>query len=357
MERKSNKPKVLMIGADKDGNGGVSSVVNQYYNSGLDSLVDLKYIPTMKEGNKLKKILIMMKALAVFMKSIKEYDILHVHMSSRNSFYRKRIFINIAKRKNKKIIIHMHGSEFDVFFEEECNERQKGIVRQTFSLANAVIVLSEGWKEFIGKICSQDRIIVIHNAVEFPRFERNNYREKRVLFLGRLCERKGVFDLIQAIPQVIKKIPDVQFYLGGDGEIEDCKKQCKMLGIENNVVFLGWINGEAKADNLKTCSTFILPSYHEGLPMALLEAMSYGEVVISTAVGGIPEVIQDDINGYIIEAGNIEEISQRLVYVLTAANREAIGKAAQNTIAEDFNIKKNIYKLLLLYEKLLSNKC
>ena len=342
-----------MIGADRNVRGGVSSVVNQYYAGGLDRLVDLKYIATMKDGSKFAKLIVMLKALLKFATHIKSYDILHVHMSSRNSFWRKRLFINIAKRNCKKVVIHMHGSEFDVFYEKECSKRQQRMIRETFALVDAVIVLSEEWKRFFCNICNQDKISVIYNAVKLPNFERQNYNDKNVLFLGRLGERKGTFDLINAIPKVVDKLPDVQFYLGGDGDVEKCKAQCERLGINKNVTFLGWLGCDEKVAKLETCSTFILPSYHEGLPMAVLEAMSYGEVVIATVVGGIPEVIQDGKNGYLIDPGDVDRISQCVIKALTSLERENIGKAAQNTIIEYFDIEKNMQKLLSLYATIL----
>ena len=101
--------KVLMIGAGRDVKGGVSTVVNQYYEAGLDNLVDLTYIPTMEDGNKLRKLKVATKAYLEYLRVLNKVDIVHVHMSHRASFFRKRYFINAAYRKNKKIIIHMHG--------------------------------------------------------------------------------------------------------------------------------------------------------------------------------------------------------------------------------------------------------
>ena len=108
--------KVLMIGAGREVRGGLSSVVNSYYEAGLDKLCELTYLPTMKDGSKLKKLLVAVRARIRFERLVKETDIIHVHMSSDNSFYRKAVFIRKAYREKKKIIIHMHGSTFDVFY-------------------------------------------------------------------------------------------------------------------------------------------------------------------------------------------------------------------------------------------------
>lgn len=345
--------KVLMIGAGRDVKGGVSTVVNQYYEAHLDEKTDLKYIATMRDGGKLRKGLVAAKALAEFRSCINDYDIVHVHMASRASFYRKSQFIKMAKKHGKKIIIHMHGAQFDIFYDNECNERQKKWVRDIFSLADAVIALSEEWKEFLSKICDPQKIIVLYNSVKIPEFHRENYDDGKVLFLGRLGKRKGTYDLISAISEIAKRVPQVHFYFGGDGEIGKCKEMCVQQGIQNNVTFLGWVSGEEKEKWLQESSTYVLPSYNEGMPMSLLEAMSYGDVVISTRVGGISKVIENKSNGYLFNAGDVQELIEIMTEALTFESRKEVGEKAYMTIKNKFNIENNIASLLELYESVL----
>ncbi len=102
--------KVLMIGAGRNVKGSVSAVVNQYYEAKLDELVDLRYISTMEDGNNVKKIFIAFRAYMQFCSVLNEFDIVHVHMSSRLSFSRKSYFIRRAYKSNKRVIIHMHST-------------------------------------------------------------------------------------------------------------------------------------------------------------------------------------------------------------------------------------------------------
>ena len=101
--------KVLMIGPGRGLKGGISSVVESYYNVGLDKLVDLDYLETFTDGTKIKKIIFAIKSLLKFTNKAKDSDIVHIHMSSRGSFYRKSLFVKKAYKMNKKIIIHIHG--------------------------------------------------------------------------------------------------------------------------------------------------------------------------------------------------------------------------------------------------------
>lgn len=339
--------KVLMIGAGRDVRGGVSSVVNSYYDAGLDKMCDLTYLATMEDGSKLKKLFVAARARMRFERLIKDNDILHVHMSADNSFYRKAVFIRKAYREKKKIIIHMHGSTFDLFYKERCNEKQKREVRDVFAMADAVIALSEDWKQFMAEhICAPDKIHVIYNAVKLPEAYEKDYSSRKMLFLGILGQRKGTYDLIEVLPEIFRKYPDAHIYFGGDGERETAERLCREKGIDRNVTFLGWVRGAEKEKYLKECSVYVLPTYHEGMPMSALEAMSYGMAVVSTYVGGIPHLIKDGENGLLCEAGDRAALEKRLEELLAYPEmRKRLGEAARNKIASEFDITVSVKRL------------
>lgn len=197
-------------------------------------------------------------------------------------------------------------------------------------MADAIIVLSEEWAKFFGdNICDPKKIIVLHNGVIVPDYVKENYTDRNVLFLGRLGERKGSYDLLKAIPAILKEVPDAHFYLGGDGDIDQSQKIIDENGLSTHVELLGWVRDGEKEEYLKKCSTFILPSYHEGMPMSVLEAMSYGLATISTNVGGIPQIIENRANGIRIDAGDIVAINDNLVAILSNSTlRSKYGKLA-----------------------------
>lgn len=347
--------KVLMIGAGRDVRGGVSSVVNSYYDAGLDKMCGLTYLPTMEDGSKLKKLFVAVRARIRFEHLIKENDILHVHMSGDNSFYRKAVFIRKAYREKKKIIIHMHGSTFDLFYKERCNEKQKQEVRDIFAMADAVIALSEDWKKFLAQhICAPDKIHVIYNAVKMPEAYEKDYSNRKMLFLGILGQRKGTYDLIEVLPEIFRKYPDAHIYFGGDGEREAAERLCREKRIDGNVTFLGWVRGAEKEKYLKECSVYVLPTYHEGMPMSILEAMSYGMAVVSTYVGGIPHLITDGGNGLLCAAGDLQRLKTILCNLLEDGNERArLGKAAVVRIAEQFDINQTVRQVFQIYIELI----
>lgn len=344
----------MMIGAGRDVRGGVSSVVNSYYEAGLDKLCELTYLPTMKDGNKLYKLLVAFGARLRFETLIKQVDILHVHMSADNSFYRKAVFIRKAYKERKKIIIHMHGSTFDLFYKERCNDEQKRQVKEIFAMADKVIALSEDWKEFLAEyICDAQKIVVIYNAVKIPQSYQKDYMNRKILFLGILGQRKGTYDLIDVLPEIFRRYPDSHVYFGGDGERRQAEQMCRVRGISGHVTFLGWVRGTEKENYLKECSIYVLPTYHEGMPMSILEAMSYGMVVVSTYVGGITHIITAGENGLLCEAGDKAALQEKILKLLEDEKlRERLGQNAYGKIALDFDVRKNVKKVFQIYEKL-----
>lgn len=342
----------MMIGAGRDVRGGVSSVVNSYYEAGLDKLCELTYLPTMKDGNKLYKLIVALGARLRFETLIKQADILHVHMSADNSFYRKAVFIRKAYKERKKIIIHMHGSTFDLFYKERCNDEQKRQVREIFAMADKVIALSEDWKEFLAEyICDAEKIEVIYNAVKIPEPYGKDYSNQKMLFLGILGQRKGTYDLIEVLPEIFQNYPDSHVYFGGDGEQKQAEQLCREKGITEHVTFLGWVRGAEKEKLLKECSIYVLPTYHEGMPMSVLEAMAYGMAVVSTYVGGIPHIITSGENGLLCEAGDKETLKEKLMQLLSNSGlRKMLGSSAKETLLQNFDIKETVGRLLRLYE-------
>lgn len=350
-----DKLNVLMLGPARNVKGGMTSVVDSYYDYGLDKKVNLKYIETINDKNKISKFISEVKGYIEFEKYIDKYDIVHIHMASRRSTFRKGKYVKIAKNKGKKVIIHLHGAEFKVFI-NECNFKQRQYVEKILNLADKIVVLSEEWKEYMETLIrDKDKIIIIHNAIIIPKDFNKNLDTQKILFLGRIGKRKGIYDLIDVFKNIIYKYPNAHLYVGGDGEVENFKKIIRDNKLMDNVSYIGWTSGKEKEKYLKECSFFCLPSYNEGMPMALIEGMAYKNIAISTNVGGIPRLIEDGVNGFCIEPGDKERLQQILEKLLNKDNadkREQISINARKTIKNKFDIKKNIENLLKIYNEM-----
>jgi glycosyltransferase involved in cell wall biosynthesis len=167
-----------------------------------------------------------------------------------------------------------------------------------------VIVLSERWRTVISQIEPESKIAVLPNPVVTAEHSAQPIGH-RVLFLGRLREKKGVYDLIRCLPELSKLYPDVVFVLAGDGELDQVAALAEQLGVKQHIELTGWIAGEDKQKALASADVFVLPSYFEGLPVCILEAMAQGVPVISTDVGGIPDICRDGIDGLLVKPGDL----------------------------------------------------
>jgi glycosyltransferase involved in cell wall biosynthesis len=160
-------------------------------------------------------------------------------------------------------------------------------------------------------------------------FERIPYT---VLFLGRLGQRKGVFDLLKVSCMLAKEFPNFKLILGGDGDIESCKKFVHENSLENHVDIIGWVSGEEKERLLSTSNVFTLPSYNEGFPMGVLEAMSAGIPIIASTAGGIPDAITSGVEGTLIDPGDVQAL-------YLALNDAFTDKTKHQTFAKQAKLK------------------
>jgi glycosyltransferase involved in cell wall biosynthesis len=156
--------------------------------------------------------------------------------------------------------------------------------------------------------------LIIHNGVNVEKYhvERTSpHAPMVVLFLGRIGERKGTFDLIRAAERL--KAIDVRFLIAGDGDVERANAAIRAADLTNQVEVLGWVDDQRVVELLGHSDLYALPSYDEGLPMGILEAMASGLPIISTPVGGIPDAVIDGANGYLIEPGDSEALADRIL--------------------------------------------
>jgi len=354
MESRNKKVRVLMLGPGRSVKGGITTVVNSYFDYGLDQFTQLKYITTMKDGNKLYKLLVAVWGYIQFCFLVSRFDIVHIHMAAQASFSRKALFVKKAKKANRKIIIHQHSADFDKYYFEQCNDRQREQIRHIFSLADRVLVLSEEWQSFFGNnVCDKDKISILYNGVAVPDDKKTDYSDHNVLFLGRLGQRKGTYDLLKAIPEVLKSVPDAMFFLGGDGDVKECQALAREYAIGNRVSFLGWIDNAAKEAQFRKASIFVLPSYHEGMPMSVLEAMAHGLATVSSNAGGIPQIIDHGVNGLRVEAGDVSGLADALISLLSDEKaKKEMGAKGLATIQSKFDVCNNISYLNELYHTL-----
>lgn len=331
-----------MVGNDSSVKGGITSVINQIMSHDWKADgVDMKFIPTYIETNNFKKILFFTQAYQGIKKQIKDNkpDVVHIHMSYKGSFTRKYLIHKLCKKNNIPDIIHLHGSEFKKWY-DTVNEKKKNEIKTLLKEADKFIVLGEKWEQTIKEIESATNTVVVSNTVPIPKETVKWAEPFKILFLGVLIKRKGVSDLLKATRLLKNDLGSEKFrvVIAGSGQEEsNLKNECNNLDIGDVVDFVGWTDGEKKKILLRECQMLVLPSYNEGLPMSILEAMSYGMPIVATNVGDISSAVKNDKNGYIVEPGDIQKLKETFKLVMDEHNFEKFSSNSLSMALNEFD--------------------
>jgi glycosyltransferase involved in cell wall biosynthesis len=276
-----------------------------------------------------------------------------VHGASNASFWRKSGLIGIALLFRKPVIFHLHGGEIDLFY-RSCGSVRQAMIRFVLNHVDRVIVVSDASKAKLA-FATSARLVRIYNPLgdsDLLNMIPDELPFVRILFLARIAPNKGIGELLDAFAQVLKGDPSLVLAIAGDGELEKAKNRARELGISDSVEFHGWVDTEKKRALLRSSAIFVLPSYAEGLPMALLEAMGAGIAVIATNVGGVPDAVTDGLNGLLIAPKDTPGLVAALEKAISNHDlREKLGREAKRRIREQFMPEPIVMEIEKLYKE------
>jgi len=331
------KRKVLVVGTSPYTRGGITSVISAHKTTKFWKYWNCYWLVTHVDRSIVIKIFYLLRGLLDFNFRIPFAKMVHIHFSESVSIQRKLIFFKIAKFWRKPIIIHFHA--FSI--ETTLKGKKSNLYSYFFKNSDKVVVLSNQWKKWVINTIEieQDNVVVIPNPCPLVNTD-ESLRQKIILYAGTLNERKGYEDLIRAFAKVANKYSDWKLVFAGNGEIENGKIVAQDLGITSQIDFLGWVNGNEKTEQFKTASIFCLPSYAEGFPMAVLDAWAYGIPVITTPVGGIPDVAIPNENMLIFKPGDINELANHLEeLIINEKLRKKLASASKDLSENQFSLR------------------
>ena len=254
-----------------------------------------------------------------------------------------------AKLLRKNAVIASAGSGLKV---AQCQKDTlatalAGLQNITYCLADRIIMYSQKFVEEHGLQNYHHKISIAHrHFLDFDKFNIRKglgERENSVGYIGALNQAKGIPNLLEAIPRVLKRADRIKFLIGGDGELRnEVERYSGRENLNGNVNFVGWIPHHELPDYLNELKLLILPSYIEGLPNIILEAMAYGTPVLATPVGEIPDVIKDGQTGFIMENNSPECIAENVIRALNHPNLEQITKNARALMEREFTYEKAV---------------
>jgi glycosyltransferase involved in cell wall biosynthesis len=345
---------IVMLGTSFETRGGISSVVNAYRAAGLFARWPIDYVETHCDGSRFAKWTCAVSAIFSMLMLLLQHPcaVLHVHSASRASFWRKSVFMAMARLAAWPIVFHLHGGGFARFY-DECGPFRRRVIRHFLDRADCIVVLSDRWATWMRGVTSNPRVTCIANPVALPANMPAERGGALVTFIGRCEKSKGIYDLLDAVNEVRSTIPSVRLECAGDGDLSTVQSRASALGMRANLYLPGWVSRRQREELVERTTVFVLPSHAEGLPMALLEAMAAGCPVIATRVGGIPDLIVDGVNGLLVDAHDPDALAlaiHRLLIDRKLATR--LGRAARETVARRYTIEHAIERLDQIYAAL-----
>ena len=247
----------------------------------------------------------------------------HVNMAERLSLFRKSIIIVSCRALGVPVVLHLHAAQLHHFY-RALPSPLSAITRWVFSLPASIVVLGTTARQFVIDELKvpEVRVEIINNGVPEPVEPRRPLmahpaqRVQRVLFVGNLSERKGVTDLLQALARPGFNATMLELTFAGGGDVVQYQKKAAELGVDGLVRFIGWANQSQVASLMNSADILVLPSYDEGLPLVILEALANEVAVVCTPVGEIPLALTDGLNACFVKPGDSASIAEGLQKVL-----------------------------------------
>jgi len=373
------RPCVVHVGPLPPPFGGMASYVEQFLRSPVTRAFDVKNVRSDQIGKyaavgarrKLLNVVNCVVLCAALLRSLLEYRpaIVHVQSNSYTGFYEKSVLTFLARSAGRKVLMHLQGGGFRDFYDRSPDTLRR-LIRACLNIHHRVVANSRQMRQdLLDMGVPSRRITVLDNAVfvpptgiwngagPVPGARDRSDTTVTVLFLNRLAPAKGVAELIESAGRVCSVHPDVRFRIVGpdDPRERPVRDQVRMHGLEGRVEVPGPIAEEAKDAAFRAADIYVLPSHVEGMPIGLLEAMSYGLPCVVTPVGGIAGVVQDGVNGLLVPPRDSAALASAIEQLVEdPALRRRLGTAARETITRRFNWVTRAQEFIDLYSSVLA---
>jgi len=301
--------RVLMVGSAEESAGGVSSVIRLIKKMPVWEKYQCFWLGTQIQRNYLWKLWYAVKGNVLAFFIIWRFDIIHLHTTpDRLGLVIQLPILLMAKLWRKKVILHLHvGNQL-------ANHTDNKLFVWCLNHADRIVLLAKKWETLFKQRYSFVSVptSVIYNASEIVPEVDATQKEKLIMMAAYYCDNKAPDILLEAWKQIHQDYPDWKVALLGNGEVERYKQMAQDLGIEDTVSFPGYVVGRERESYFQKASIYCMCSYEEGFPMVVLESWMYGICVVTTPVGGLPDVMEEGRNCLAFDFGDVEGLAKQL---------------------------------------------
>ncbi|MCK5022135.1 MAG: glycosyltransferase family 4 protein [Candidatus Pacebacteria bacterium] len=361
--------KILMLIPYLSLSGGVSNYIKLLIKELNSEKYQIKYLEVGKTGSPFKDYFYPLLIFTQFLKLKRilkndKPDIVHLNPSlTYAAIFRDFIFLKTIKKEGFPVLFFIHGWQEKISKKFE-NRIVKYYFKKRFEIADAIVVLANQFKNKLIELgIDANKIYVSTTMVKSDLYipkDKIFSETCEILFCSNMKKEKGPYELLDAVPLIIKKFSDTYFNFVGDGkELEKLKRKTRKMGIEKNVSFNGYKIGNEKIKFFKKAHIFVLPSYSEGFPTVVIEAMAAGLPLVVKSVGGLEDAIEEGKQGLIIYKKPLDpkEIAEKIFHLIE--NPFLMQKISKNNIKEakeKYDVKIICNKLIDIYENISKRK-
>lgn len=357
---------MIVIGPPQDAVGGMATVVDQMMSLNFEERYTLRLLPMTESPCEREPIVARLgrhwRALAQLGTAIRRHGarVVHIHTCSGFSFYRSVLDMLAAKGLGCRVILHIHGARFDEFVATEPPWRRRLIARALAS-ADRVIALSQGWRSKLRSISPRAQVVVIENAVDVPATLPPNGHNGtcRFVLLARMDTWKGVDDLLDASARLRSHGIAMKLTMAGPagtaGDAPTLRHKIVARDLGGAVRYVGPVHGAAKTELLNSADVYVQPSHHEGMPIAMLEALAHGLPIVATRVGAVEEVLSGTGAGVVIPPRRPDLLADAMQAVaFDRVRRRQMSLSARNLSRHRFSLARLGDDLRVVYDGLMS---
>lgn len=340
---------VIYLGPDSKGKGGISTVLAQYsevihpFRRGSVNSSRGKVRGVMNLG------ITMLKLLGYRMTGSR---LLHIHYAGRGSWKRENMLAACGRLLGYRTLMHCHCN-----ISELTEHQGLEAVSGKLAKADANIVLARSYKDFAEQKLKLKNVNVVPNFVQSPAVTvpEKHEGETTFLYLGLLNEAKGFFDLLEACAELSRRGECFKLIVGGVKNEDKVRSFISRNKLEDIVELRGWISGEKKEQAFREADVLVLPSYSEGMPMVIIEALQRGIAVIGTEVGAVPDMVDKGVNGEVIAPGDVAALTSAMKELIDDPARLAAYRKAALSKGQEYTAGKVLPMLQEIYRKTLDS--